>query len=302
MPGALKAQTSPGVWTTVGYGSTADQAALWNAGRGQVYTFPKTVTDITITTESNITQTLSVTFQNGRRYRVTAYIRAISPSTTGGAVTMKLYDGAIDLVTVYGGASHSWVAASTNYGTMNAQWIIDGTGQVHPNLRITMQGPTGALAHCTSGNSACYIEDIGPVTRLPAGSLPPDSDWTEYDARYLTPAQGDGRYHKRFPDLISGLTAATYTFTLGDIGNFVYFYSATAQTAYVPANTTLPYPVGTQIHCIQGNTGRLTIAPAPASGVLIGCSTATLGFRAQHSVATLFKLNTDYWVLSGDTL
>lgn len=213
---------------------------------------------------------------------------------------MKLYDGASDLVGIYGGASHTFVTASVNYGTMNAQWIIDGTGQTHPNLRITMQGPTASIAHCSTGNSAFYIEDIGPVTKLPAGNVPPDTNWSAYDERYLTPDQGDGRYHKRFPDLISGLSAATYTFTYGDIGNFVYFYSATAQTAYVPLNSTVPYPVGTQIHCIQGNTGRLTIAGV--GGVLVGCSTPTLGFRAQHSVGTLFKLATDYWVLSGDTL
>lgn len=84
MTGALKAKTSPGVWTTIGYGSTADQAALWNAGRGQVYTFPKTAADLTISTEIAVTQSISVTFLNGRRYRITAYVRAISTSTAGG--------------------------------------------------------------------------------------------------------------------------------------------------------------------------------------------------------------------------
>lgn len=93
-------------------------------------------------------------------------------------------------------------------------------------------------------------------------------------------------------------TGTTYTFVLTDANNTVVEMSNTsAITATVPPNSSVAYPVGSQIQLLQTNTGQVTVAPG--SGVTIN-GTPGLKLRAQWSFATLIKRATDTWVLVGD--
>jgi hypothetical protein len=93
-------------------------------------------------------------------------------------------------------------------------------------------------------------------------------------------------------------TGTTYTFVLTDANNTVVELSNTsAITATVPPNSSVPYPVGSQIQLLQTNTGQVTIVGG--SGVTVNASPG-LKIRAQWSFATLIKRGTDTWVLVGD--
>lgn len=89
-----------------------------------------------------------------------------------------------------------------------------------------------------------------------------------------------------------------YTLSLGDAGKYVRCNSGSARTVFVPRITSVPWAVGTQIHVRRAGTGALSIRAGV--GVTIR-SAGTLNLRAQHSTATLIKINAlDEWDLTGD--
>lgn len=93
-------------------------------------------------------------------------------------------------------------------------------------------------------------------------------------------------------------TGTTYTLVLTDANNTVVELSNTsAITVTVPLNSSVAYPVGSQVQLLQTNTGQVTVAGA--SGVTVN-GTPGLKLRAQWSFATLIKRATDTWVLVGD--
>ena len=72
---------------------------------------------------------------------------------------------------------------------------------------------------------------------------------------------------------------------------------ASANTLTVPPNSSVAFPVGSQINVLQTGAGQCTITPG--AGVTIN-GTPGLKTRAQWSYATLIKRATDTWVLVGD--
>jgi hypothetical protein len=97
-------------------------------------------------------------------------------------------------------------------------------------------------------------------------------------------------------------TGTTYTLVLSDNGDYVEMNNASANTVTVPLNSSVAFPVGSQVTIIQTGAGTTTIAPA--SGVTINyfspTSAATRTLRAQWTAATLIKRATDTWVLIGN--
>ena len=94
---------------------------------------------------------------------------------------------------------------------------------------------------------------------------------------------------------------ASSTLGLTDAGRLVEMQVSSANTLTVPPNSSVPFPIGTQIHILQVGTGQTTIVAG--SGVTIN-ATPGLKLRAQWSGATLIKrsngANLDTWVLVGD--
>ena len=93
-------------------------------------------------------------------------------------------------------------------------------------------------------------------------------------------------------------TGTTYTFVIGDAGKLVTSSNGSAQTLTVPPNSSVAYPVGTQINVLQKGTGQVTIAPG--SGVTISAADGALKSRVQYSSSTLIKVATDTWYAVGD--
>lgn len=93
-------------------------------------------------------------------------------------------------------------------------------------------------------------------------------------------------------------TGTTYTLVLADADNKVVELSNTsAITVTVPLESSVAYPIGSQIQLLQTNTGQVTVAGA--SGVTVN-ATPGLKLRAQWSFATLIKRAANTWVLVGD--
>ena len=92
-------------------------------------------------------------------------------------------------------------------------------------------------------------------------------------------------------------TGTTYTFVIGDRGKYVTMDNGSAQTVTVPPNSSVAFPVGTQIQVIGLGAGEVTMAAG--SGVTLRY-TPGLKLRAQYSSCTCIKIATDEWVLVGD--
>ena len=93
-------------------------------------------------------------------------------------------------------------------------------------------------------------------------------------------------------------TGTTYTLVLTDANNTVVELSNTsAITVTIPLESSVAYPVGSQVQLLQTNTGQVTVAGA--SGVTVN-GTPGLKLRAQWSFATLIKRASNTWVIVGD--
>lgn len=91
-----------------------------------------------------------------------------------------------------------------------------------------------------------------------------------------------------------------YTLALSDMGKHIYA-TAGSFTITIPANSTTAFPVGTAITIVVEDAAK-TLAPAGGvTLVLAGTGAATTGSRtlAIGSVATVIKVQTDRWYVSG---
>ena len=90
----------------------------------------------------------------------------------------------------------------------------------------------------------------------------------------------------------------TYTLALTDDGKVVEMNNASANTLTVPPNSSVAFPVGSQILVLQTGAGQTTVAAG--AGVTINSKDGNLKLSAQWCAATLIKRATDVWVVVGD--
>jgi hypothetical protein len=96
---------------------------------------------------------------------------------------------------------------------------------------------------------------------------------------------------------LNAQVGTTYTFVLSDNGKLVTLSNASPIAVTVPANTSVAYVTGSQINILRLGSGTVTVSGAVGVNVY-----ATPGFklRDQYSAATLIKIDTDSWLLTGD--
>jgi hypothetical protein len=99
-------------------------------------------------------------------------------------------------------------------------------------------------------------------------------------------------------ELLNPQAGTTYEFVLSDSGALVTLANADPIVATVPANSATPFPVGSRIDICQYDTGKVTVAGA--DGVTILSKDSCKSLFAQYSAASLYKTDTDTWLLIGD--
>jgi hypothetical protein len=98
-------------------------------------------------------------------------------------------------------------------------------------------------------------------------------------------------------NLATSAQTASYTLVLADNGKLVEISNASANNLTVPLNSSVAFPIGSQINILQTGAGQTTIV---ATGGVTVNGTPGLKLRAQWSAATLIKRGTDTWVAVGD--
>ena len=101
----------------------------------------------------------------------------------------------------------------------------------------------------------------------------------------------------KLADVSTNAQTASYTLVLADKNKIVEMGVGSANTLTVPLNSSVAFPIGSQINILQTGTGQTTIVAT--GGVTIN-ATPGLKMRAQWSYATLVKRAENTWVLVGD--
>jgi hypothetical protein len=90
-----------------------------------------------------------------------------------------------------------------------------------------------------------------------------------------------------------------YTLVIGDKGKLITFATTGyAGTLTIPPNSSVAFPIGTEITMTQLGTDQWTIAAG--SGVTVYAADAELKTRVQYSAAVLTKIASDTWLVAGD--
>jgi hypothetical protein len=96
----------------------------------------------------------------------------------------------------------------------------------------------------------------------------------------------------------SSTKTASYTLALVDLAQVVIMNVGSANNLTVPLNSSVAFPIGSQILIYQSGTGQTTIVAT--GGVTIRSQGAKLKLAAQYALAGLLKVGTDEWVAFGN--
>ena len=97
---------------------------------------------------------------------------------------------------------------------------------------------------------------------------------------------------------LNAQTGTTYTLALTDSGKFVTQTNAAAIATTIPPNSTVAFPIGTQVNLMQLGAGAITITAG--SGVTLRSAGSLVITNGQYAVATCVKIASDEWVLIGN--
>lgn len=93
-------------------------------------------------------------------------------------------------------------------------------------------------------------------------------------------------------------SSSSYTLVLTDRDKLVEINDTSGATLTVPTNSSVSFPIGTQILVVQSGAGQCTIIPSVGVNLYAeGSKVKTVG---QYALATLVKCDTDSWYLGGN--
>jgi hypothetical protein len=90
---------------------------------------------------------------------------------------------------------------------------------------------------------------------------------------------------------------ANRTLVLTDAGKFIRANSANEITITIPTNSSVAFPVGTEMEFCRWGEGNVKFAAA--SGVTIYSQDSMINISSQYSTCGLKKIDTNIWLLSG---
>ena len=265
---------------------------------------------------SNATHTGQVTGSGALTVDVTAISdQTLVTAASGDMVLIEdATDGALkraDIATFLDGAGDALVAnpLSQFAATTSAQLasvISNETGSgllvfaTSPTLTTPILGtPTsGTLTNCTG-----YVGDSSLVTTgaLNSGSITSGFGNIDTGSSTITTT---GKVTA--PLVQSGgvtlATTATKAPALGDEGGYFVLSDGSAVAVTIPANDSVAFAIGTEIHFEQGGAGAITV------GITAGSPTNTLNVNAnltkvtngQYSVCTIKKTSATTWTIFGN--
>lgn len=214
-----------------------------------------------------------------------------SPATAAGSTTYTLpsADGtANQVLQTDGSAVLSWASAALtgSANTFTGNQTVVGT--------ITTRAASTQDAIIISGRAggtSSYAITLVPTTL--------------FGSRTFTLPEPNEDVTVGYLNLPQNSQSAAYTLVAADAGKHIFHPAAdtTARTFTIPANSSVPYPLGTAITFInQNGAGVVTIAITSDTMRLAGQGTTGSRTLAANGVATVIKIASTEWIISGSGL
>jgi hypothetical protein len=198
-------------------------------------------------------------------------------SADGGGITLK---GTSDKTFSWVDATDSWTSSENLDLASGKSLKINGSNV----LTATSLSNSVAISGSTIALDTIESSSLGRIS---------------WDSSNYKLKVGDGTNVQEFvpSTVLFNPRTASYTLALTDKDKIVEVSVASANTLTIPPNSSVAFPVGTQITILQTGAGQTTLTAG--AGVTVN-GTPGLKLRAQWSSATLIKRSTDVWVAVGD--
>ena len=185
-------------------------------------------------------------------------------------------------------------SASGNDATVGANWIILQLNLAGTVAGLAMFNAVSATAQTAlldaATNSLKGLVKVSTAASAATGTATDEALRVADAAAVYAPV-------KRNTRTISGTTD---TLVLADAGRLIYSSNGGATTITVPPNSSVAFPIDTQIDFIQSGAGKATLAQG--SGVTINSVSSNKALGAQYAGASLVKTGTDTWILAGNLI
>jgi hypothetical protein len=144
--------------------------------------------------------------------------------------------------------------------------------------------PNGLIPSNYGGTGNGFTKFTGPASSEKTFTLP-NADATLAES---------GKYAG-----INAQTGTTYTLVLTDVGKLITLSNGSSIAVTIPLNSSVAFPVGTQIDCVQIGAGKVTFS---GSGVTINSKGSNKSINGQYVGCSLIKTATDTWLILGDLI
>lgn len=211
------------------------------------------------------------------------------------------------------GLNYLWLLAEDGWKTgMDTNLIIaDTMAQAGMSGGVGVTSPPGSPAQgfaCVVGVSAtgAFSGKDNQIAVFYASAytfITPEAGWLVFDRVLAKWWVYDGsvwtdNIRKFFANTVKSVTASTYSPVLADIGALVQLSDATGVALSVPLNSSIAFPIGTEIQFAQVSAGKITVTGI--SGVTVLAAGSKVKTAAQESVAFLKKVAVNTWRWYGD--
>jgi hypothetical protein len=208
--------------------------------------------------------------------RVLASVSGTNTITASMAPDLDAY--AAGMIVVFTPAGNNTGATTLNIDTLGALDVqkYDGEALVAGDL--------------VSGIPAILVLDSGA------------DDWNLLNPQSLrTTAPNTSAEEFGFKGLPQQSQVANYTLVLADAGKHVVM-NGSSITLTIPANASVAFPIGTSLAIFNSNATDLSIAITTDSMILAGTSSTGTRTLVQHGLASILKIDTAVWAISGTGL
>lgn len=239
-------------------------------------------------------------------YKMSGGVKTVfsEPSTTGNVGNLQI------------GRNLKQGAVSQQCTQLGADCVISENGyaihQLGENLTVTDDTQaeyifmTGRNKLATTKRRAYFAMDNG-IWLQPRNVdvTTPEAGVMTFDSRFGRLRVHDGTAFLPTNQFPSAPKSANYTFTLGDANTQKVHPAtdATARTFTIPANATVPYPIGTELRLFnQHGAGTLTLTITTDTMRVAGTGTTGNITIAQDGYAIAYKIAATEWLVDGKGL
>lgn len=227
-------------------------------------------------------------------------------STTGNAATAtKLATARTINGTAFDGSAN--ISVSVDWASVTGKPAVIAAGADAAAARTAIGAGTSNLADAPSDGKTYGRKDAG-WAEIVAGDVTQTGTQTltnktvHGNANTITV---DGVNEVGFRNIPQNSKSTAYTCVLDDAGKHILHPAAdtTARTFTIPANSSVPYPIGTAITFVnQAGAGVVTIAITTDVMRLAGAGTTGSRTLAENGMATALKITATEWIISGSGL